>query len=166
MNTSYLPPHPKSVEDLLSLLAVVTNPREVEKYTDGLLKAASEYREASSSFKDRDSELKASEDAVNAEFARYSARIAALSVREQEVQRQEIVIQDKLARVLEMETKLDDAKSALATQSDKLAHDKANFEQNRIATTANLIEWEANLKKDLDAHQHKVKALKELVAHG
>lgn len=163
ITNTYLPPHPKAVEDLLSLLSIVTNPKAVSEYTKGLLEAAKAYTEASKGFVDKDSELKQRESQAIADLQRLATLESTLALREKEIERQEAQSADQAAKAYRLKQEYEEYSKAVEAAKAKLAHDRANFEQTSKSTTANLIEWERNLKNDLEAHHTKVKALKELI---
>lgn len=163
MNQTYLPPHPKAVEDLLSLLSIVTNPKAVSEYTKGLLEAARQYKEASRGFIDKDASLVAREAAAFDLNAKLVAYESGLKAREKEIERLESDLADKTAKVSGDRSLLDDLYVQYNTERDKLDHDRANFEQTSKSALAALAERDRALKSAHEEHQTKVKALKDLI---
>lgn len=163
IQSNYLPPHPKAVEDLLSLLSIVTNPAAVSKYTQSLLEAASQYTEASKGYVDKEAELKAKELGLRDAQFKLDNDLRTLELREREVERQEKDSADKAAKAYKLVLDSEATKKDLEEFAQRLAHEKANFEQTSKSKTANLVEWERNLTNDIEAHKNKVKAIKELI---
>lgn len=163
MNQAYLPPHPKAVEDLLSLLSIVTNPKAVSEYTKGLLEAARQYTAASAGFIDKEADLAKRETALGNLFSEQKAQLATLEVREREIERQEKVLEEKADKISIDADELDDLWVQYNTKNDKLEHDRANFEQTSQSALASLAERDRNLKSAHEEHQTKVKALKDLI---
>lgn len=163
INTQYLPPHPKAVEDLFSLLYIIANPDTVAKHTKGLVEAANKYTDASKGFVDKEADLAKREAELEHSKSKAAHWLSVLEGREKEVSRQEKDSAEKADKAYKLLADAESRAKAVDEAVQKLAHDKTNFEQNRLASLANLAEWESNLKKDIDAHGSKVKALKDLI---
>lgn len=157
----FLPPEPQVAKDLSALLSLLAD-KGVPKYLAELKSATDKYIESKESLNSKIEELTTKETSLSAGLAklwedRQEADIKAATIAQVEEKQKanaESLAQAKDQNQLTL-TKIADAWTELKAK-------EASITQAHATQMANFVEWEKNLKADIERHNKKVKALKEL----
>lgn len=157
----FLPPEPQVAKDLAALLVLLAD-KGTPKYLAELKSATDKYVESKDSLTSKIQELAQKEADLNDGLAKLWA------------DRQEADLRSGTLSLSEDKLKLAKAdaeagKAANKAEADRLADawtelkaKEAAITQSHATQMANFVEWEKNLKADIERHNKKVKALKEL----
>lgn len=157
----FLPPEPQVAKDLAALLVLLAD-KGTPKYLAELKSATDKYIESKDSLTSKIQELAQKEADLNDGLAKLWA------------DRQESDLRSGTLSLSEDNLKLSKAdaeagKAANKAEAGRLADawtelkaKEAAITQSHATQMANFVEWEKNLKADIERHNKKVKALKEL----
>lgn len=157
----FLPPEPQVAKDLSALLSLLAD-KGVPKYLAELKSATDKYIESKESLNSKIEELTTKE-------ADLAAGLAKLWADRQDTDARAFSVSQEEDAVRSNQKVVDAGRAANKAEADRLADAWTELKAKEAAITqahatqmANFVEWEKNLKADIERHNKKVKALKEL----
>lgn len=157
----FLPPEPQVAEDLSDLLKILAD-KGAKEYLQQLKAASEDYVKRAGEFHSKITELSSKEYELQVKAKIQESTDASIKMRNADLVKAEQDFHDREDELKRAEKDLSEKFEQYRLGLQKLDHDKRHLAQNHNAQMANLVEWERNLKADMERHSDKVKALKEL----